>query len=68
MANLKAHILSLTMSGDRFPADTIRDISVADYLKESSTFRHCAKGWRPANGVDFPKEFPRLGLLVDDAK
>ena len=63
----KSHILSLKVTsmgrsrgrercvrdslGNRYWAGDIVDISVADYLASSATFRHVTKGWRV--GVDF---------------
>lgn len=63
-----SHILSLRITGNKgrtvcagrsFEPGEIANVSISDYLSGSSTFRHCAKGWRV--GVDFeftktPKE------------
>jgi hypothetical protein len=51
----KPHILALELT----PTKTRRDpkaieISVADYMNESQTFKHCAKGYR--RPVDFPTQ------------
>ncbi len=59
----RSHILSLRVTGlggkrvtdsrgRAFREGDIVDISVEDYLSSSTTFRHCAKGWR--TGVEFP--------------
>lgn len=43
----ESHILSLVMTGGSGARSSkIVNISVLDYLNESQTFRHCAKGWR----------------------
>lgn len=42
----ESHILSLKMSGDKYPADTIKNISVQEWFSANKTFRHSAKGWR----------------------
>jgi hypothetical protein len=59
-----AHILSLRMTnggGSRaYPARSVQNINVLDYLAETRTFRHCAKGWRAA--VDFQRHSDRLVL------
>ena len=49
-----AHILTLRMNGDAsgYKKGQFVDISISDYLAETKTFRHCAKGYRCA--VDFP--------------
>ena len=59
-----AHILSLKITNgatsydcsrsDKYKSGKIHNISVLDYLKESKTFKHCAKGWRV--GVNFPRK------------
>jgi len=60
-----AHILSLKMTNGtgckRLEPGSIHNITVTDYLAETKTFRHCAKGWRV--GVDF-EEFPGPDLLA----
>lgn len=61
----ESHILSLRMSG----TGRIVDISVHDYLQETSNFRRLAKGWR--TGVEFSeKEQPIppyiLGVWLGD--
>ena len=52
----RSHILSLKMTprGTKYPSYLGKriDISVDEYLKKGSTFRHMAKGWRAP--VDFP--------------
>lgn len=76
----RSHVLSLRMTnfkgylycrGNRIGPEEIVNIEVSDYLRASSTFRHCAKGWRA--GVDFqsrdtPVELPPyiLGLWLGD--
>lgn len=61
----RSHILSLRITGaegrsvtagngNKYYRGDIVDISVDDYLKSSSTFKHVAKGWR--TGVEFPNE------------
>ena len=54
------HILTLKMNCDvgKHKKGDLVDISVQDYLAESKTFRHCAKGYRFA--VDFPEQTPPL--------
>lgn len=58
----RSHILSLRITGlnGKRVSDnlgrthlggSVVDISIEDYLASSTTFRHCAKGWR--TGVDF---------------
>ncbi|MBU5787653.1 DEAD/DEAH box helicase family protein [Pseudomonas aeruginosa] len=50
----ESHILSLRLIGnDRLGGyePGIVNIGVSDYLQQSKTFKHCAKGWR--TGVDF---------------
>ena len=71
----KSHILSLKMTngssgtcGKHRSGDTV-DISIEEYLQETKTFRHCAKGYRVA--VDFPdKPLPLdpyiLGVWLGD--
>lgn len=55
----KSHILSLKLTKSR-PNDEVKltNISVEDYLKTSSWFKHRAKGWRTA--VSFPPGDPLL--------
>lgn len=58
----ESHILSLKMTngatkgsgakGSGYMPGTVHNISVADYLNTSKTFKHCAKGYRV--GVQFP--------------
>lgn len=76
----RSHILSLRMTGNKgitycngvgYAQGDIANVSIDDYLSASSTFRHCAKGWR--SGVEFPhrKTAPELppyimGLWLGD--
>jgi len=74
-----AHILSLKITGgatrwdcsrsDKYKTGKIYNINVLDYLKESKTFKHCAKGWR--TGVLFEEKYQPinpyyLGLWLGD--
>ncbi|KAA0573413.1 Hint domain-containing homing endonuclease [Azospirillum sp. Sh1] len=72
----ESHILSLRMTNGSKRSCGIEDgsivnIEVRDYLQKTSTFKHCAKGWRA--GVDFlplaeplPLEPYFLGLWLGD--
>lgn len=56
----ESHILSLKITGtggkrvSGHLEHSIVNLSVKEYLRESRTFRHCAKGWR--TGVTFPEQ------------
>ena len=60
----ESHVLSLRITGlgkkclnaneKKYQTGDIVNISVSDYLKQSDTFKHCAKGWR--TGVEFSKK------------
>lgn len=82
----EAHILSLVMTGGT-QADVpnpgrdggltdgkIINLSVAEYLNRSATFKHCAKGYRAAvdfkyRGLRFPPIHPYfLGLWLGDGR
>jgi superfamily II DNA or RNA helicase len=47
-----AHILSLVISGVKavsgYAAGSVVNLSISEYLAETKTFKHCAKGWRTA--------------------
>jgi len=60
----ESHILSLKITrgsklAKRFPDGSVANIEVRDYLAQSNTFKHCAKGWRA------PVEFPRRDVPLD---
>lgn len=73
----ESHILSLKVTGlgtrhgrgtpkkirGRLPGEII-NIPIKDYVKESATFKHSTKGWKPSGGVDYDNSYQDFNFSI----